>query len=150
MPFLVAVVLASLGVAGIGYTSQTEPDAQPQSAVAFQNDAILGSWSGEIEPPDEAPPGLEFSWAMELEDDGGSIVGTFTVNISFNGEEQSVEMEVADGEFDPSSGEFTCEIIPPEEAGGETGTMTASVDGDDIEGTLEGGGEETVFSGSRD
>jgi hypothetical protein len=151
MPYIVAVVLASLAMAGVGYTSGEANTDTTQSAVALLSiEDALGTWEGTIDPPDEAPPGLEFNFEMELEDDGAGIVGTFTIHIAFQGEEQSVEMEIIDGEYDDESGEFTCEIVPPEDAGGgENGVMTATIDGDSIEGTISGDDDETSFSGSR-
>ncbi|MFG0256497.1 MAG: hypothetical protein ACF8GE_01185 [Phycisphaerales bacterium JB043] len=148
MPFIVAVVLASMTLAGVGYTSQIESAQDTGASVGYWNDAVLGTWEGTVDPPEDAPPEFpEINFTMELEDDGGSIVGTFTINVDTPQGEMSFDMEIIDGEYDDGSGEFTCEIIPPD--GDENGVMTATIDGDDIEGVIEGGGEESAFSGSR-
>ncbi len=151
MYIIIAALLASLEIVGVGYAPGSDTTQQPASQIQMRSiDDLLGTWEGSLDPPAEAPPGLELNFVMELEDDGDSIVGTFTITVETPEGEQSFEMEIIDGEYDDALGEFTCEMVPPEEAGSDqNGYMTATIDGDSIEGTIEGEDEETSFSGTK-
>ena len=92
-------------------------------------------------------PNESIQQAIDGSSDGDEIIGTFTLNIEFNGEEQSVEMDIIDGWYDEALSEFTCEIVPPDDS--DNGILTATIDGDSMEGIMEGDGEETSFSATK-
>ncbi len=110
--------------------SAEKPVEAPKEKENAKEDPISGTWECEIEPPQPNFPRLGFTLALKLA--GTTVSGT--VQMSFRGRLMGQPTDIRDGKFENG----TLTLSAPISLGGSgNAALTATVTGDDLEGSIE-------------
>jgi len=138
---LLAGVLALAGVAAVATLTEPVLASRLQTAAP---EAVLGDWAGTMTGDPQLPPeGAPFVLRLEL-DDEGAIIGSFEL-----GEGEFV-LDVQDAEYIEGDHRFSCRLVTFAQDQEISADLTATVDGDEMSGTIAADGFEAGFTASRE